>query len=334
MKNKILGLHLERYMSKMICCEKGVVTGISWEFTPPEMFGEKGIQRWDLAADLVRRMKKKLRTSCRDVALVIPENDAYVRRVVMPAMTEEQLYFNLPFEFHDFIADRQQDYVYDYALQQMLEDEGTHRSKMELMAAAVSRRWLDRHSAMLKKCGLRLYSAAPESIAFQNMVRVFQALHPDEDIHNMAFLNLGYSEVQLRVYSDAAYETGKQIHPAMEQLRQILRDQCGIQDWSTHDRAQMEQALEQPACREIYQQIALEIMRVLNFFQYNHPGQQLNVLYCSGGGATIQPLMRAIRDTVGLEIRLLQDVYAKACREPAALLYGAGAVAMAWNQEK
>ena len=41
MKNKILGLHLERYMSKMICCEKGVVTGISWEFTPPEMFGER-----------------------------------------------------------------------------------------------------------------------------------------------------------------------------------------------------------------------------------------------------------------------------------------------------
>ena len=59
MKNKILGLHLERYMSKMICCEKGVVTGISWEFTPPEMFGEKGIQRWDLAADLVRRLREE-----------------------------------------------------------------------------------------------------------------------------------------------------------------------------------------------------------------------------------------------------------------------------------
>lgn len=68
--------------------------------------------------DLVRREKINVK-SC---ALVLPPESAYVRRVTVPAMTSKQLKVNLPYEFHDYIQQGKEEYFYDYAVVDTLED--------------------------------------------------------------------------------------------------------------------------------------------------------------------------------------------------------------------
>ena len=49
-----------------------------------------------------------------------------MRRFEMPLMTEEQLRLNLPYEFHDYIGDEMDKYVFDYAMiQTKREDDGS-----------------------------------------------------------------------------------------------------------------------------------------------------------------------------------------------------------------
>ncbi|MFQ9208200.1 MAG: hypothetical protein ACLR3S_02900 [Clostridium fessum] len=61
-------------------------------------------------------MLKEYAIRCRNVVFVIRQEDAYVRRFELPLMTEEQLRLNLPYEFHDYIGNEMDKYVFDYAM--------------------------------------------------------------------------------------------------------------------------------------------------------------------------------------------------------------------------
>ena len=47
---------------------------------------------------------------------MLPNDAVFVKNVEMPLMTVEQLEYNLPFEFKDYITGELREYVFDYAL--------------------------------------------------------------------------------------------------------------------------------------------------------------------------------------------------------------------------
>ena len=70
----------------------------------------------------------------------------------------------------------------------------------------------------------------------------------------------------------------------------------------TYKLANHEQSLDAEACRGVYATIAVEIMRAVNFYSYNHPGSTLQSAWLCGGGTRNAPLVEQLRQTVSLEL--------------------------------
>ena len=111
MKN-CLGIEIGHYRIKIAYAEKGELK----EFISERVRGNGSDRYARQCADLIKDLLKEYAIRCRNVVFVIRQEDVYVRRFEMPLMTEEQLRLNLPYEFHDYIGDEMDKYVFDYAM--------------------------------------------------------------------------------------------------------------------------------------------------------------------------------------------------------------------------
>lgn len=330
-----LGIEIGNMSIKFAICSQNTIKECIVEQLPDNMVREGSIVSWDAMTDFIKSKLKEHRISCKDVAMVLPEQITYVRRFLMPYMTIPQLKFNLPFEFHDFITEEKDRYFYDYAVMGIVEEEhnGQVSKSMDIMGAAVAKEVIEKYRTMLKRCGLKLRIAAPESSAYQNIIRKYGELHPSEKTNDYAILDIGHNTVDLRIFTEGKYETGREIEPGLKAITYAIADSIGVDEHiaEVYKVNNQNNVLYSEECMGIYSQIALEVMRVINFFTYNHPNNTLDVLYCCGGGVKIEPLMETLTDVVGLKVKPLNEAFEQITKDEDAMILGAVAVGITWN---
>ena len=69
---------------------------------PDNMVSGSRILSMDAMADFLRQTAKSNGIPLTHAALVLPSTEVFTRELVMPAMTEQQLLYNLPYEFRDY----------------------------------------------------------------------------------------------------------------------------------------------------------------------------------------------------------------------------------------
>ena len=70
----------------------------------------------------------------------------------------------------------------------------------------------------------------------------------------------------------------------------------------THLMTDYQQAQTLDASQELYNRMAIEIMKSVNFYNYNNREQSLRSVYLCGGGAAIPQIHDAIRQLTDLEV--------------------------------
>ena len=66
----------------------------------------------NLKLALIRDTMKENGIRTNDAAFVIPNERSYVKTVTLPVMTADQLAYNLPFEFRDYITGEIRDFLF------------------------------------------------------------------------------------------------------------------------------------------------------------------------------------------------------------------------------
>lgn len=151
---------------------------------PKNLIREGRVVSTETMGELIRRTMKENGIHCSQAALVLPNETVFIRSVTMPVMTVDQLNYNLPFEFRDYITDELKDYIFDYAVVSVSEgkqeasgeeeqsDESVEGgSAMELMAVAAPKSLLEESKETLHRAGLKLVKAAPTVCAYQALIR-------------------------------------------------------------------------------------------------------------------------------------------------------------------
>ena len=236
----------------------------------------------------LRQIRKKGKLKGRRCALVLPPEVAFVRRVTMPYMTENQLKTNLPYELQDYIQNTDEQYYYDYALLGVINDEEGNPAELDLLAAATPRAVIEQYRAALEAAGLRLTLAVPQTLTYRNIIRAHEqeeAEHPEE----YCIADMGHSAIRVHMYRGDAYETSRVIEYAGEELENLDNDA----DSARH---------------ELFDRIALEIMRAINFYGFNTPDSNLQDIYFCGGLSQSEPLMEEIRSTLSLNCHPIEDL--------------------------
>lgn len=164
MGKKYLGIDVEDRFLKLVVMKDGKVLKTCLEVMPDNIVMGGRIAAFHALSDYLRDTVRRNKIRVKDAAFALPSETYYIRRVKLPKMTAAQLQINLPYEFHDYLQDDTDQYVFDYSVLSVDE------KSMELLIAALSKRQVEQYKEMCKRAGLRLCKLVPDVLAIQEIV--------------------------------------------------------------------------------------------------------------------------------------------------------------------
>ena len=260
--------------------------------------------------DLLRTAMKQNGIRCDRAALALPNETVFIRNVTMPIMTEEQLKYNLPFEFRDYITDELKGYVFDYAMLSVSDgsasdeaetgDEQAAGGSMELMAVAAPKGLLEESREYLHKAGMKLVMAAPTVSCFRKLIRASGGAADAE----YCILDLGYQAIRMYMFRGDRHIVTRVLEIGMSSLDRVIAESRNVDEHLAHTYllTNYEDCQNQESCRNAYGNITVELMRALNFYRFSNPDSRLEDIWICGGGAMIRPLLDVIAETMDMKI--------------------------------
>ena len=140
---------------------------------PDNMVSGSRILSMDAMADFLRQTAKSNGIPLTHAALVLPSTEVFTRELVMPAMTEQQLLYNLPYEFRDYLTEEKNKYFFDYSMREVLRDESGQPTEMNLLACATLKSTVESYRTMLRRAGFRLRVLTPSECAYSAVLQAY-----------------------------------------------------------------------------------------------------------------------------------------------------------------
>lgn len=333
MAKKILGIEIGNCRLKIAICSESNLERLITADVPDNLVQEDEIVSWEAMAEFIKEVIKENKIAVKNAAVVIPEKLVYTKHVVMPAMTVDQLRVNLPYEFHDYITEDKDKYFYDYAVINKTSDSEGNFTEMELMAVAAPKELINQYKTMFRRAGLRLVLIAPDYSAVRNIIKDYEEVNAVQEPGDYAILDIGHKTVKLYFFTKGEYEITRVMEEGCEELDRYIAEAFNVDEHIAriYKETNKDDVLHDQGCEEIYSQMAVEVMRVLNFYNFNHPDNKLDALYYCGGGALIQPLIEAIEGATEVNVVSLDQLLTDKYEDTAKILMGPQALGITWE---
>ena len=301
MSRSILGVSFGTRHLKMCSVNGNVVEGYAETEIPENSVSNESIVAWSVLGSLVKDVRKTENFRSKDCALVLTDADSYVRRLTMPAMNEKQLMVNLPYEFRDVLSDEPDQYLFDYSMIGVKQDENGKPVEMELAGAAVRKQLVEQYTEMFEKAGLRLVKLTPRVIALEDLIDTLSKGRPKSDV---AVLDLGSTYTRIDIFSNGIYEVTRSIDRGVNDIVQAAASQlnCDVHIARGYLENNKDNIQNDPAVVNVYDSIATEVMRALNYYTYENQNNTLENLYYCGTGSNLKPFLNEIASSVSLHL--------------------------------
>lgn len=306
MGKKILGIDIGHSSLKLALCENGRVVKTAVQDMPENLLKDGKIVSIETMGEMIRDIMKENGIRAKKAALVIHHENVYARYdISMPQMTEEQLRYNLPYEFRDYITDELHDYIYDFAVidPEYTESYGEGEPptvSMRLMAVAVSKEIIENGEMILRKAGLKLVKAAPEECAAAAIFRKIENQGTDD----FCLVDMGYQSIRMYVFHKGMITAARYLEMGISNIQQVVADKFNVDIHlaKTYLMTNYQDCQNSGICESVYNSISVELMRALNFCRFSNPDSNLTDMWISGGGMEIAPLIASIREMVDMQV--------------------------------
>ena len=323
MAKSCLGIDIGKDQMKLVLMKGENIVKTASVQMPEGLLKDGRIVSVETTGELIRKTMKENKIRCKEAAVVVSSGICFLRNVTMPEMTAEQLVYNLPYEFRDYITDELKKYVFDYSWgsgeempkgkklkkaskkkeEKPEEEENQKRNEMELLAAAAPLEVMEDLRLMARKAGLKLTFAAPEVSACENLLHYKLRNEQDKD-KEYGILDLGSTSSRLFIFKGDRHQVTRVIERGMEQVEELLADNFHIDIHLAHTwlLANHEDCIHSEVCQDAFSQISVELMRALNFYQFSNPESRLEDIYICGGGASIATMRQSLEENLDVKI--------------------------------
>ncbi|MCR5304503.1 MAG: pilus assembly protein PilM [Lachnospiraceae bacterium] len=301
-RGRVIGLDIGNYRLKVSVGE-GSSARIVAARLPDNLVKNNEIVAYEAMSQFIKEILKKAKISSGKCSIVMPGGLYHLRRTKVAAMTVGQLKVNLPYEFHDYISQDTDSYVYDYSVL------GNDGNELDIMTAALQKDRMNRMERMCREAGLKLTGIVPDVLCLQNVLeRYIQSTGAESK--DFVLLDIGHVSTTLYFFRDGIYEISRDMSFGGDSLSQKVADETGVDIHIAQLNIEKNQndVLKNDNLVEIYESIATEINRVLNFYNYNNPGNKIECIYFCGGGSHVAPLMQTITNTTGMAMRSVNEL--------------------------
>ena len=320
-KKTILGVDIGHDRLKLALVRGTRVLKTASEEMPENLLKEGRISSRETMGELIHNTMRKNGIRAGHAAFVLPNETVFVKSVEMPMMTIDQLLYNLPFEFNDYITGELKEYIFDYAVTSEPDDGKTaeapaeggeaepQNETLELMAVGAQRAILEDVQATLRKAGLKLVRTAPAISAYIELIRAQrESLKQVGDEYGI--LDLAYSSIRLYMFKGDRHIATRALEMGLSNLDGVIADALSVENHLAHTylMSNFDNCQDREACHTAYENIAVELMRALNFYRFSNPNSNLGDIWVCGGGALIQPLVETIGSMLGVTLHSADEL--------------------------
>lgn len=311
MAKTILGVDIGHDTLKLALVKGNVVKKVAMKEMPQNLIRDARVISTETMGELIRMTMKENGIRCKNAAISLHHDNVYIRSVTMPLMTIDQLTYNLPFEFRDYISDELQNYVFDYSIindkdavtdnNEVTEEDGDNILK--LMAVAAPKSIMEETREIMARGSLKLVSAAPSICAFQNLIREFQKRGADPG-QEYCIIDMGYNSIRMHMFKGDRHVITRALEVGMRNLDTVIADAYSVDSHLAHTylMTNYEDCQNKEYCINAYGNIAVEMIRALNFYRFSNQNSKLNDVWLCGGGANIVPLNKALAENLDMKI--------------------------------
>ena len=298
MAGKTIGIEIGNDSVKLAVINGGRVTATAVERMPDNMVMEGRISSPDAMSNFIKQMRKNHHIPGGNAALVLPYHAVITSVVTMPAMSDQELAINLPFEFRDFVGQDGAKYHYDYAVMDTIAGSDGQPEKLEVFSAAVKKDLIDANFNMLKKAGLTMKTAVPHEAAWMNLVR--QATREPKEI---CIVDVGHTATRVFIFANNRFIMGREIEIGGQLLDASISAEKEVDAHiaRSYKESNMNDVQSSPECMDAYNALAVEVMKVVNFYtNFSNRSDNLQDIYFAGGQSSIENLRVAVKKATGL----------------------------------
>ncbi len=305
MEKTYTGIDIGDHAIKIAVSNGVSIKKIAIEPLPDGMVADSRIVSFDAMADFIRAVARKHRGLEKNVSFVVPAGSCITRHLHVPMMSEKELALNLPFEFRDYIIQGKDKYVYDYTVLSIESDESGKADGMDLLAVASPKEAIFDFTEMFKRAGFRLKKALPPIAALQNLIA--QSSHREQ---NCCVIDFAHLATQLHFFARGTYDVSRTIEIGGIDINRALASQFGLDEHlaGEYKHTDFNSANDTETARQVYDSIAVEAARALNFYSFNNPEITMEVVYCCGGGAKGLALMDAVASQIGSPLASIVEI--------------------------
>ncbi len=188
--------------------------------------------------------------------------------------------------------------------------EETGGATMDLLAAAAPVSLLEETRLMLRKAGMKLTKAAPVVCAYVGLIRSMDPAKKPES-GEYCFLDLGYQSVRMYMFNGERHVVTRVLESGLAVVDSAIADAYNVDEHLAHTYLvnNFEDCQSQEICVNAFNNIAVELMRALNFYRFSNPDSTLSDIWLCGGGAYISSLVAAIESGLdGMTIHSAEEL--------------------------
>ncbi len=276
---------------------------------PKNMIRDGQVVSVESVGEMIRGAMKEYGLRAGNAALVLANESAFVKSVELPVMTADQLEYNLPFEFRDYITGEIRDYCFDYAMYEKNGADSGEDEKLEMLAAAVPKTVIEDARQMMRKAGMKLAIAAPSVSAYMQLIRRRMAARKEQGTE-YCILDLGYQAVRMYIFRGERLIVTRIFDVGLSGLDDVLAEACSVDVHLAHTylMTDYERCTRREECMSAYAGIATELARALNFYRFSNPEGNLEDIWLTGGGVKIAALTETLSESLDLEVHPASDL--------------------------
>lgn len=288
--------------------KKGIqLANFSMAPLPSEAIVDGAVMNATAVVDTIQGMVSAQKLKSKDVAISISGHSVIIKKISLPAMTQEELDESIKWEAEQYIPYDVNDVYLDYQILQSRPEQG----QMDVLLVAARKEIVDEYSGIVREAGLEPVCVDVDCFTIQNAFEANYGFPPGETI---VLIDIGAATININVVSNGITTFTRDISMGGNQFTEEIQKQLNV----SYDEAEAyklggergvdaDSVVPQEVERvmvAVSEQMANEIHRSLDFYMATSSEGRVSRIYLSGGSAKIPSLIRTVENRVGAAVEL------------------------------
>ncbi|HXH27971.1 MAG TPA: type IV pilus assembly protein PilM [Candidatus Polarisedimenticolia bacterium] len=273
---------------------------VALERLSPEAIVDGAIMDSGLVIDTIQRAFSSRRIKCADVAIALSGHSVIIKKISIPATSEEELAEVIPWEAEQYIPFDVEDVNLAY---QVLKGGSNGEGNMDVLLVAAKKDKINDYTSVVSQAGRNPLLVDVDVFALQNC---YEMNYDTDATMGTALINIGASTTNVSILKGTTSIFWRDISVGGNHFNDAIRKELNL----SFDQAESLKRGEEvdgipvenvtPIITSVNDFIGTEIQKTVDFFKNTTPGENIERLVLAGGSSRVPHLKEALSERFGV----------------------------------